>query len=286
MDHEGRYHAQRLAFSRALALAGITITLSIPITFYARSSQPDTSAVPLIDPSGRGFYLACLLMLGILAAIIQALDTDDPARILNRYGERLYRYRAPAPRTAWMAPVVGVGSLYLLAAFHPRIAVVLLVPFIAGGVVLAARMVRFEALNQPDGHPGIAGMLVQVLVYVVAAGSVLAIFAYRSRTLYSGPLLLLAGTLLMMSLFDGVVAPGWRKVVLAVPGGLAIAQVSWALGYWNVSTLVGSAMLFLVFVFFGSVARSYLSGGITREQVALRAGIATPVFLALAYSVE
>ena len=151
------------------------MTLSIPVAFYARATQPDTSAVPLIDPSGRGFYLACVLILGIIAAIVQALDTDDPARIVNRYGERLFQYRAPAPRTAWMLPVVGIGGLYVLVAYQPRIALVLLVPFLAGGLMLAARMVRFEVLNRPDGQPGAIGVLAQILVYGVAgvlAGSV------------------------------------------------------------------------------------------------------------------
>jgi hypothetical protein len=286
MDQEGRYYAQRLAFSRALALAGMTITLSIPVAFYARASQPDTAEVPLVDPSGRGFYLACLLVLGIVAAIIQALDRDDPARLVNRYGERLYRYRMPAPRTAWMLPVVGIGSLYLLAAIHPRLGVVLIVPFLAGGLMLAARMVRFEVLNRPDGQPGVVGMLAQLLTYGAAFGSLLAIFAYRSRTLYTGPLLFLVTMLLLLTLFDGVVAPGWRRLILASAGGLAVAQVGWALGYWNVSTLVGSTMLFLVFAFFGSVSRSHLLGSLSREQVAISAGITAPVFLALAYSVE
>ena len=76
----------------------------------------------------------------------------------------------------------------------------------------------------------------------------------------------------------GLSLPGWRRVILAITGGLAIAQLSWALGYWNVSTVVGSAMLLLVFALFGSVSRSHLLGGVSREQVALRAGIAAPAF--------
>lgn len=285
-DSDSQYFAQRFALSRALALAGITTTLTIPIAFYARATAPDRGSVPLIDPDGRAFYLAAIILTGVIAALIQALETDDPARIVNRYGERMYRFRQPAPRTAWMLPAVALFSLYLLLALHHRAILVVLVPFLAGGIVLAARMVRFNLLSLPTERSGFYSIAQQLLVFGTGAGAFLVVFAYRARTLYSGPLLFLLAMLLLMSLFDGTQSVAYRRFVHAAIGGIATAQFSWALGYWNVSTLVGGALLTLVLVFFGSLSRAELSGGVSRQQVVGYAGGALPMFILLAYLAE
>ena len=285
-DSETRYHAQRFAFSRALALAGITITLSIPIAFYARASAPDTTMVPLISNDGRGFYLASIFVVAIISAIIQALETDDPARIVNRYGERLYQFRMPAPRTAWMLPAVSLFSLYLAVALENRLIVVVAVPFAAGVVVLAARMVRFEVLNRVAEGAEIAPLLLQVLVYFTAAGALLVVFEFRARALYAGPLVCVMMFLLLMTLFDGLDSSAFQRALYAAIGALAVGQVYWALGFWNVSTLIGAALLWLVFLFYGSVSRTLQEAGINQQQVAARAGFAIPLFLLFAYLVE
>lgn len=285
-DSDSRFHAQRFALSRGLALAGITITLSIPLAFYARATAPDAGNVPLISADGRGYYLAAIFVVAIISAIIQALETDDPARIVNRYGERLYRFRKPAPRTAWMLPAVALLCLYLTVALHTRLIVVIAVSFLTGAVVLLARMVRFEVLNRTSGGSDLTPWLLQALVLGVAAGTLLVVFEFRARAMYAGPLLCVMMFLLLMTLFDGLESSTVMRGIYAAIGALAVGQVYWALGYWNVSTLIGGGLLWLVFVFYGSVSRAHLAGGINQQQVAMRTGVLVPLFLLLAYIVE
>lgn len=281
-DSSSRYHAQRYSFSRALALAGITATLVIPLAFFARSTSPDDGTVPLISADGRAYYLASLFITIIFAGIIQSLETDDPARLVNRYGERIYQFRQPAPRTAWMLPAVGLYAIFLLLALHHSLIMILLAPFVAGGLVLAARVTRFEILSRPGEAQQLVAGAQQALVFAVAAGALLTLFAFRSRTLYSGPVIFLATMLLMLSLYDGTDSPSVRRFVLAATGGMAVAQVSWALGYWNIPTLAGGALLTLVFVFYGNLSRVELSRGVTRTQAIVHAAGAVPVFWFLA----
>lgn len=285
-DSDSRYFAQRFALSRALALAGITTTLSIPLAFYARVTDPDPTLVPLIDASGRAYYLAAVIVTALICGLIQALETDDPARIVNRYGERMYRYRQPVPRTAWMLPGVALFSIYLLLAMHHRAAMVALMPFVAGGIVLAARMLRFEILRAAPGTAELKAVAQHALVFGTAAGAFLVVFAYRARTLFSGPLLFLLGMLLLMALFDGTRSVAYRRYVHAAIGAVATAQFAWALGYWNVSTLTGGALLVLVFAVFGALSRLELNGGLTRQKVVGLVGGVLPVFILLAYLVE
>lgn len=285
-DSDSRYFAQRFALSRALALAGITTTLSIPLAFYARATAPDPDLVPLIDASGRAYYLAAIIVTILICGLIQALETDDPARIVNRYGERLYRYRQPVPRTAWMLPGVALFSIYLMLAMHHRAIFVVLMPLVAGGVVLVARVLRYEVVSRPPGSGELIVVAQQALVYGTAAGAFLVVFAFRARTLFSGPLLFLLAWLLLMALFDGTRSVAYRRYVHAAIGALATAQLAWALGYWNVSTLSGGALLALVFAVFGGLSRLEFSGGVTRQQVLSLVGGALPVFILIAYLVE
>jgi hypothetical protein len=281
-DAGSRYQAQRFALGRAIALAGITTTLVIPLAFYSRSTSPDAGSVPLISTDGRGYYLAALLVTIVLAGIVQALETDDPARLVNRYGERIYQFRQPAPRTAWILPTVGLYAIFLLLALHHSLIVILLAPFLAGGLVLAARVARFEVMSGSQATFPAVTLAHQVLVYSVTAGTLMALFAFRSRTLYAGPVIFLAAMLLMLSLYDGTDSPPVRRFVFAAIGGMALAQVSWALGYWNISTLAGGALLALTFVFYGNLSRVELVRGITRQYAIVNAACAVPVFIILA----
>jgi hypothetical protein len=281
-DADSRYQAQRFALSRALALAGITTTLVIPLAFYARTTAPSAGSVPIVSADGRGYYLAALFLTIVLAGIIQALETDDPARLVNRYGERLYQYRQPAPRTAWMLPAVGLFAIFLLLALHHSLIIVLLAPFLAGGLVLASRVTRFEVMQGPQAASPLVALAQQALVFVVGAGTLLTLFAFRPRTLYAGPVIFLATMLVFLSLFDGTDAPPVRRFVFASIGGAAVAQVSWALGYWNISTLAGGALLALAFVFYGNLSRVELERGVTRRHAILNVAVAVPVFIFLA----
>lgn len=281
-EHDSRYYAQRFALSRAVALAGITLTLTIPLSFYARSVAPASSGFPLVSPDGRAYYLAALILTAVIGVVIQALETDDPARIVNSYGERVYRFRRPAPRTAWMLPAVGLLSLYTLMAVHDRLIFQLAVPFLAGGLVLAARVLRFEILATPGSPPGLAANVYQVLVVLVAAMSLFTIFDFRARGLYAMPAAFASVVLLLMTAFDGLETPGFRRVIYAAIGGISVAELYWALGYWDISTLAGTGLLLTVFAFFGGLSKMQLAGGVGRTQVIAGAVLASMVFVMLA----
>ncbi len=281
-EHDSRYYAQRFALSRAFALAGITLTLSIPLTFYARSVAPASTNFPLVSPDARAYYLAALILTAVVAVLIRTLETDDPARIVNTYGERVYQYRRPAPRTAWMLPAVGMLSLYTLMAVHDQLVLQLAVPFLAGGLVLAARMLRYEVLASPGAPPGVAANGYQVLIVLVAAVALFSIFGFRARGLYAMPAVFAAAVLLLMTAFDGLETSVFRRAIYAIIGGIAVAELYWALGYWKISTLAGSALLLVAFAFFGGLSKMQLGGGVRRPQVVAGAALASMLFVMLA----
>lgn len=280
-EHDSRYYARRFALSRAFALAGITLTLGIPLTFYARSTAPAADSFPLVSPDGRAYYLAALILVAVIAVLIRALETDDPARIVNSYGERLYRYRQPAPRTAWMMPAVGLFSLYTLMAVHDRLILQLAIPFVAGGLVLASRVLRYEVLSTPGDTSAMAASVYQVLVILVAGLAFFTIFGFRARGLHAMPVLFATSGLLMMTAFDGLEITTFRRAIYALIGGAAVAELYWALTFWNISNLAGAGLLLTAFAFFGGMAKFQLDGGVRKPQVIVGAMLASVVFVVL-----
>lgn len=285
-ESDSRYEDWRLALNRAIAVAGITVTFTFPLGFYARSAAPDQSSVPLLSQDGRGYYLMCLLVVGIIVALIEALDIDDPARLENRYGERIFGFRVPAPRTAWMLPAVGTFTVLLYLGQHHRLAMVMLAPFAAGAIVLVSRMARFHVLRNVRATATLATFALHLLTYVTAYCMLTALFAFRARTLITGPLMFLISFLLIMSLLDGLSTSGPRRMLYAAIGGLALAEVTWALSYWNVSAWLAGGILAGVFYFFASVARVVHAGTLTSRRVLERLAVAAPIFVILAYLAE
>ncbi|MBA2454608.1 MAG: hypothetical protein H0V47_15665 [Chloroflexia bacterium] len=292
-DDDSRYEAQRLALSRAVAITGITATLAFPLGFYADSAAPDVTNVPFISSDGRGYYLAALLVTIAIGAIVHLLETDDPNVHQRDPDWRLYRpggpvesYRPSQPATAWMLPVVVLFTSFLFLAIHHPLAYVLLVPLVAAGAVFAARVARYHVLNIFNGPTALARTGHVLLTHGVAFAMLCIVYMFKARTLYSGSVVFIACFLLLMQLTDGIEARPASRMLYAAAGALGLAQLTWALNYWNTSAWFGGSFLMTAFFFTASIVRGQLSGRLTQRLVVERASIAVPFFIALAYFAE
>lgn len=292
-EDDSRYEAQRLALSRAVAITGITATLAFPLGFYARSAAPAVTNVPIISSDGRGYYLMALLVTIAVGVLVHLLETDDPSVHERDPDWRLYRpggpvetYRLSQPATAWMLPVVTLFTAFLFLAIHHPLAYIVLVPLVAAGVVFAARVARYHVFNIFNGPTALARTGHVVLTHGVAFAMLCVVYMFKARTLYSGSLVFIACFLLLMQLTDGTEARPASRMLYAAAGALGIAQLTWALSYWNTSAWFGGSILMTAFFFIASIVRGKLSGRSTPRIVVERASIAVPFFLALAYFAE
>lgn len=292
-DRDSRYDAQRLALSRALALAGITATLTLPLGFLARSIAPDPINVPLISADGRGYYLLALFVALVVAALAQLLETDDVARQQYELGWQMHRpgdppvtYRPPPLQTAWMLPLVTLVTAYLLLAVYHRISVIVFISILTAGTVLAARMVRYHVMNTIPEWDTAARLGHVVLTHGLAYFTLTAVYMFKARTLFAGVLILALGFLLLVQLTDGVQATQVKRMLYAAIGALGLAEVAWALSYWNMSAWIGGAMLVAMFVFVAGVVRSQLRGELTQRRLVEVLAVAAPIFAVLAYLAE
>lgn len=294
MDEDGNwYEAQRLALSRAVAITGITATLSFPLAFYARSAAPEITNVPIISADGRGYYLVALLVTIAIGAMVNAIQNDNPTvyerdpdwRFFGRDSPPATR-RPSEPATAWMLPVVAILVSYLFLAIYHALPYVVVVPLVAAGVVFASRVARYHVFNLFHGQVVLARSGHVILTYGVAFAALSIVYMFKARSMYSGTLVLMCSFLLLMQLADGLAARPSQRILYAAAGAVGLTQLTWALNYWNTSAWFGGAILTTAFVFFGSIMRGRLSGTLTRRNVIERASVAVPVLVALAYFAE
>jgi Protein of unknown function (DUF5656) len=137
-------------------------------------------------------------------------------------------------------------------------------------------------------HPprtGLAYVLVRVVVYIIALVLIVLIYGTKQRGLLIAPpvgLVAAAGAWYLLG--DTPLVPV-RRLITAAGTGLLLAELTWAVGYWDVLPPVGGAGLWLGFyVLSGLVehgATANLDARIAREYAAV-ALIGVVVILAFA----
>jgi hypothetical protein len=84
-----------------------------------------------------------------------------------------------------------------------------------------------------------------VVVYAIALLLLVLIYSTKQRGLLIAPAVGLVGIAATFYLLGDAPANQRRRVLLALGVGLVLAELTWAIGYWNVPALVGGAGLWL-----------------------------------------
>jgi Protein of unknown function (DUF5656) len=115
----------------------------------------------------------------------------------------------------------------------------------------------YAALLRLDSHPPRTGLLyiaVRIVVCILALALFVLIFGTKQRGLFIAPPVALVGAAGTWYLLGDTTVDQRRRLSLAAGVGLVLAQLTWAVGYWNVAALVGGAVLWLGFYVLSGVA--------------------------------
>lgn len=110
-----------------------------------------------------------------------------------------------------------------------------------------SQLVAWLSIQPRPPRTGLAYVLVRVLVYIVALVLIVLVYGTRQRGLFIAPPVALIAAAGTWYLLGDTVLDSRRRLINAVGIGLLLAELTWAIGYWDVLPPVGGAALWLAF---------------------------------------
>jgi len=233
---------------------GLSLLLEIPttqITFRALGS-PIT-----LD-------LSAASIMALFVALAAAAGTESIVRLHPRFPRRL----GSATWAYWALPMaISIISVVLLPQVPTQLLQVIVL--LVAGALLAVAFYSLYATVEP-GQPGFrrARLVLDALSYGAALLLFLFVYQTRTRSLLSGTLVAITGTLLAIEILR--TSTGQTRLVLVYGAivGLLLGQITWALNYWPLlPELTGGLLLLLSFYLAVGIAQQGLQDRLNRRVV-------------------
>jgi hypothetical protein len=231
--------------SAVVSLILIGLALYFVLKFPAQVAAISLFATPLSLATPRQWLLAVLL------AGLAMAGTDTVIRAHPNLPDRRLRYLA----SFWMLP----GLLVVLATQTLGLAST---PLYWGiGLACVGLLLWFTifAEYRNIGRLRWAYLWQQVIGYALALALFLVIYYTRSRSALSATAVLLVSGMISLSLLRQTPERISKTWLFATIIGLIMGQITWALNYWQASTLSVGLLLLLLFYMLTGLAQQYLS---------------------------
>jgi len=137
---------------------------------------------------------------------------------------------------------------------------------LAIGIVLITVLVGAEyvSLSPNASGYGVARLVLTGVSYVIAFTLFTLIYSTRERSAISATLNFFVATFLALDLLAPHIIGLGRASIFAVITGLIVAQITWALNYWNISNWSGGMLLVTVFYVISGLAQQYFQEKLNR----------------------
>lgn len=248
----------RLSLLTSLVLIGLTLSLfldlpSAQFEFSALGSEASFTAA--------GSWLIAFLLAALTAAGINSIVRAHP---------RVHLIETRYIFTLWILPVLIVvtATLLLSLADVRAYGVYGLVLVLGAGIFfLAVIIAEYITIDLSDRWYSPARMGLNLAAYLIGLILFATIYSLKIRSLYSAPLIGLAAGLLALDLLRSSEADLVRTWIYATAIGLVIGESVWALNYWNLTGLIGGALLLIFFYAFAGITQQYLWNRLNRIVV-------------------
>ncbi len=244
----------RLSLLTSLVLVGLTLTLilDLPTQRVAFSFLGSEASLTV-----SGAWVIAILLAALTAAGVNAIARQHPRVHL---AERWYIF------ILWLLPAtVVVTATMLLSLADVRaygLYALILVVFV-GAFLVAVIVGEYITIDLNDRWYSAARLAVNLAIYLVALILFATIYNWKLRSLFSSPAIGLAAGLLALELLRSSEAEFWRTWLYSAVVALVMAEVVWALNYWNLPALIGGAFLLIFFYALTGLAQQYLWNRLT-----------------------
>ncbi|MBI2940076.1 MAG: hypothetical protein HYY04_06510 [Chloroflexi bacterium] len=194
------------------------------------------------------------LVLAVLLLATAVGTTQSLQRIVGRAKDQ------PRAGTYWTLPTL----LVLGAALFLRLPLFTTGPALATGLVVTAALL-LVVLHAERYQAGRAPFSAEFISYIVAFMLYSAIYAPRTRSLYSATTIAVVTALLTVELLRRSIRSERQVWLYAGVVGLLLGELTWALNYWAVSTMTGGLLLLLAFYALIGLIPHGLDGRLARQ---------------------
>lgn len=239
----------RLSLLISLVLVGLTLSLVLDLP-----SQRLTWEILGSDASVTisGNWLIALWLAALTAAGVNSIVRQHP---------RVHLVNTRYILILWILPAtIVVTATWLLSFADVRAygAYALLLVALAGAFLAAAIVGQYVTIDLNDRAYNAARLGVNLIVYLMAWILFVAVYNLKVRSLFSAPALGIASGLLALELLRSSEAAFERTWLYATLIGLVMAEILWALNYWNLPGLAGGILLLTVFYAATGILQQYL----------------------------
>lgn len=245
----------RLSLLTSLVLVGLTLSLILDLpaqrlTFWFLGSE---ASIVL-----SGGWLIASLLAALTAAGVNSIVRQHP---------RVHLANTRYIFILWILPAAIVVTATLLLSFADVRAYgvyALILVALAGAFLVVTILGQYITIDLNDRAYSAARLGVNLAVYLVALILFAAVYSLKVRTLFSAPAIGIAAGLLALELLRSSEADFGRTWLYATLIGLMMGEIVWVLNYWNLSGLLGGALLLIFFYAFTGVAQQYLWNRLNR----------------------
>ncbi len=242
----------RLSLLISFVLVGLTLSLVLDLP----SQRVEFSFLG----SEASFTMSGTWLIAVLLAALTAAGVDSIARLHPRVhlGETRYIF------ILWILPsLIVITATVLLSLTEVRVYGLIGV-LLAGVALVVVILGEYFTIDLNDRWYSTARLGVNLAVYAIALVLFATIYSWKIRSLYSSPATGIAAGLLALELLRGSESDLGRTWLYAAAVGLSMAEIVWALNYWNLNGFTGGALLLVFFYAFTGIAQQYLWGRLNR----------------------
>lgn len=269
----------RAAYVRVILASLVSAVGLVPLGIWARHLDLAAGHVPLIDRSGRSYWLVSLALAAALGLLFEIFSRHAVKRNVETSRGEIGNGTDSALPTDWIVPfIVSLSGSMLLAMYHSEATLVC----VALGVFVANAIHAIARHHLFDTDPGIvdrARGFHTIILHVVAFFALTMIYINKLPSRYAAIMALLAVLLLLLLITEGTTIALPDRIVFGLAGGVLLGELTWILSYWAASGWAGGALLLVFFYLAAGLFLAHARQGVRPRDLLEYGGVSLGAFV-------